>query len=468
MTANTITLIKKRGHIVPVGVFTKIIKEFSKQYGLAVAVKDSEGNERIVTGRGAIENDAATEAKSIMDHQNTYKDNHMVFWFSKNQVTEESLQPFSIFSTPIEDSEESHDKIVAFLTGDFKEKMKKESPHSGEFWAHVEDTRPTVMKFLADCADTDGDISPETMETKWKEKHKEVSDKIFINQDNSLILLLWDGRLLMACEKEVGEGHHEQNYWVSSLIEEPAAPKKSNTISLGSYPPKEVKPAENVDTELMAPLSWALGSEQQTQKFYRKVNMDKDPTGGGKVPKPMKVDGKYVSVKVDKRVKDAISRNEIKSFQDLNTFLEKLKSSAAPITKPADGDIKKTSPGQYSIVKETASRLLSAEEKESLNRDFTPLVKSGKFPTEIQAEEKDVPTFTDLTGITHEDLKKASFSFLHEKLTTTHPKASAQLIHDLLHRPLGTIRGTVGESGKDEHPPATSTKPKPGGIRLAS
>jgi hypothetical protein len=472
MSTNVIVKLKKQ--IVPQELLEKALNKYTAAFGFATTDAGD-----ILQGKENFDptKPASAQLSILMETQEEYKDKTMVFWFSSEPVNGNSLQPFSIYHVlqdePGEDGtmkEEEADKIVAFLSGDFKEKLKPNDPHTGEFWACVEDARPKLMEFI-EASTTDDQVSLGTFKKLWDEKTLELANKVFVNEDNNLILLLSNGECLIFGENEAGEGHSEETHWIHTVLEDPKPvvvepddglirlkkKVKSTTASVPLVPKAEEKPevqklitpTGTIETVKFKPGSNFNGSHEMTKNWYRLVNSQKDSRGLGVVPDQFIKTKTYVAVNVDKRIAECGAT----TMKDLTLFVHGLRAKEREGTSENKPEVTK-------VDRSISTRIVSADQKEKLKQDWLPMAKSGRSPTEIQADEKEAPTFKDITGVTMEDIKKMSFSAFVD--LTKYPTACATLIHDLLHRPYGTIHGTVGtDTSKPAAPVSNPNKVKP-------
>jgi len=131
-------LLKSPGHVVPDAAIEAVLKGYNAAVGIARAIGDGS----IEINHGGSE---FAELSVIKESMEAYKDQAVMYFFGKDTVHEECIQPYV---TALNDK--AGIAIVSFINGDVAESAHEESKRSPDFFAHAEEFEPFINKMHQD------------------------------------------------------------------------------------------------------------------------------------------------------------------------------------------------------------------------------------------------------------------------------------------------------------------------------
>ena len=449
---NTAVLVGHKGKTLAASLLKTAVEKYPGCYGIAVVL-----DEDIIIDRENFdpEMDAGMRATHIFNKLADYKDTTKVLWLSKEPVTGKSMQPLTIQEEDVKNEageEITVTNIAAVLYGDYSPSKHEGSTETGEYHAHEDTFKPTILEMLGECQ---GDV--DNLRTRLEAEETQVTGNLCDNEDCGALLLFFDDEVVQLA-KSPNSGKVVDGYFTTdvSLVVDPASSrgieassdqKKRRALGKGSTirEPVSVKGAEAIAAQSGGKVSvlpanqiikvkasvptWACGNNSNQKAWYRACNLVRDKQGNGVVPAGNPHSWtKKPEVEVDARVLKATSLN------DLALIIKSFSITAVPdnVVKPETATHPVSPPNQR-FVKTT-----SAAEKEAWMKSAIREKLVNTAPTsaaDIQAEEKELPTFKTLTGLSLNDLAHRCFEDLFT-LITTNPKTATQALWDALHRPL--------------------------------
>lgn len=443
---NTAVLVGHKGKTLPASLLGTACQKYPGCYGMGVVLDDDIIMTKEVFDPEMSVQDRATKIYNLLAD---YKDATKVLWFSKEVVTGASMQPFPIMEEPDDnDKEVICTRIAAVLYGDYTPSKIEGTTETGEYHANEDTLKPSILEMLGECQ---GD--PDNLRKRLEDEEKTFCGNLCDNDDCGAVLIFFDDEAVQIAKSD-NSGKVVDGYFTTdpSLVVDPASSrgieanaggKKRRALGKGSTirEPVSIKGAEEIAAQSggkiqvqpqitivkSGPPPWCRGTNESIKKWYRVCNQVKDDKGFGVVP-PGAEWRRFVEVSVDARLLKATSHNELALIVKSFSIPAAVEATSTVIPLNAG---KPVSPPNTHFVKIT-----SALEKESLHNGWVKdkLVNSKPASAEqIQAEEKELPTFKMISGYGLNDLKGKLFEDLFD-LVTKHPKTATQALWDALHR----------------------------------
>ena len=134
-----VIVVKNHGLLVPAKAVETLLSVKSNTFGVSVVTKDEKGFLNLT----AIQDGNPADAKTLGEIQQEYKDAPVIFMTDtlNKGYLQEDLQPFQLISNKDDEPE-----LVVFMAGEYNDFAKKDSTHTGAFFAAHEYLRPKMLK----------------------------------------------------------------------------------------------------------------------------------------------------------------------------------------------------------------------------------------------------------------------------------------------------------------------------------